>query len=859
MANFKERIQQYFANRAVRQEQRQSQRAIRQAQQQQSRAARAELRTIRRSNRIPSSNFAAGLKSNIAASGVVTTQGIFIFLSMGLFVSDLFTKFNGIDFVDFIKNGTLVWQIFKGALFAVAITVGIVVIIRQNFDRREIISWVLVITMFYMSAALTRLNYGAIIHLGFALAVLILYLYPAIQDKATANLTISIILFLDFFGFSLFGWLSQVINIPGLSYAQNRVLFPFWTIFLVVYPPYAKKTPFVKILTVFFFIFYMVYFAVPNVIYGDFATVLSTENIIAGKEAWNQFVDNGRNIIVAIWTGGERGTQQMIKKATGPYYQGVVDENEEKPLGVYIEDIKPAYPYFYFDDEVILDAQVNVNALSEPVYVSMGCKIKDENGTISPDYYPESPVNFDIAKSESILTDCTFNPGLFDQGTYTAIFTADFNFVTYGYLQRYFIDETTARTTPVDTLLNGYEKNLVSHSTGGPVKITMTPSGESPIIRVKPTTDTKYRFGFDIQNNWPAQEGKIKGLNDVIILIPDSMRVREDLDGYDCSHKFIDASVSDCLAGCEGSELCEEVCEIAFDGHRGYRIDPIVLEEENRLKDIEDSRTFSCEVEIPISNRESILGETVPNVLEFRVIAKYDYRAEAKSSPFQIKLRPGFNVFIEPVKATSSDDLTCKGIHTEKNVNKAVYQFFEVDENNQEQAITELKSAWCDSKKKTCIGEIPKKLRDMIIRCKMTATTEDGEEEFDSRTIKIRNSPPIVEAYFEPRRPYEGDTISCVGNVTDEDNDAVEVVYTIENIDEYTESFRIPTDEVDCTEQISGTNIFRCNVEIQPENVIFKRRFKCKLVPHDDSGRNNDWGKPDYAYATVRQVIPETE
>jgi hypothetical protein len=795
--------------------------------------------------------------------GVATNQGLFIILSMLLFVSDwVFTKFNGIDFVTFLNSLPTIWLIVRGGLFtAILITLAIIYIMKRP-DSREFGSWVVLIVVLYMCFALTSFSTGAIVHLLFAILLMLIYISPLIEDKASANYTMALMIFIDFFGFSFFAWLGQITNIPALGTLKNRLLFPFWTLFLLVYPPGLKKSGFVKFLTIGFVIFYIFLFVVPNFSYARLSSSLTNEDIMGVKEGWNVFKTNVKNSAISVYTRGEKGTQNIIEQATGPYYTGVVDENENRPLGVYIKDVKATYPYFYYDDKVILAGTVNVNTLGEPVRVSMGCFVKDKtgkniNGTVSPDYQPSTPVNFDIAESESVPIECTFAPGSFDTGSYRATISADFNFVAYAYMQKYFIDESTARNLPIDTLLKGYDKNPTSHSTGGPVMITMAYSKDSPIIPVKQYENTKYLVGFDLQNSWQNQQGVIKDLNDIILLIPDSMELKKEGDTYDCSHTFVDATVSDCSDGCEDSQICNEVCTTAFTGHKGYKLDRAVLDAEERLKGIKDVRTFSCEAEISLTNRAQVIGDTVPNVMEFRVIAKYDYSATLQSLPFEIKIRPGFNVFIEPTDATSSDILVCKGIHTDASIQSASYQFFMV-EGTTETPITELKQAMCDSVKKFCKGEIPKQTKGTIITCKMTATVAGiVEPQEGSKTIKIRNSPPriIKEPYFDPKTPVAGQELACNVTVADADGDLVKITYTIEGKDsgDTIIAYKNPTNEAECP------NYF-CRITIPAEEVKAKRYFKCKVAPTDSTTEGNAWGPTMYAsvYVPTPPISPST-
>lgn len=796
--------------------------------------------------------YGAGLIGGAAvASGVATTQGLFIFLSILLFILDFFTKFNGVDFGSVVRSAPLIVQILKGAIFgAAAITLFVIYILKRP-DKREFGSWVTLVCLLYTLFALTGVNTAAVVHLIFAILVLTVYLYPIVEDRAQANFAIAIMMFVDFFAFSMFGWLGGRLHIPALLFLQNRVLFPFWTMFVLVYPPNQKKSFLVKLLTVLFIVFYFFYFAAPNFVYGEFSTAMTKDQMIAGKEAVGLVWGNMKNYTISLFTKGQKGTQKVIQAAAGPYYTGVVDDNEKKPLGVYIENIKAPYPYFYYDDEVSLVADVNVNSLGEAVKVAMNCSSKDKLGEISPDYDPDSSTNFDIAESESIPVECTFAPGAFDEGVYTATFAADYNFITFAYIQKYFLDEGT-RGEVQATLLKGYETNLVSHSTNGPVKITMTRSEDTSVINVKANTDTRYIFGFDIQNNLISQSGRIKQLNDVFILIPNGMEIRKEDEEYECTQRVIEATVEDCLSYCENNNKCEELCTIAFENHVAYKIDPTIFESEQRLRNIESSVTVNCDVNIPLTSRTEIIGEKPPNILEFRVITRYEYSALAESKGVEVRPKPGFNVYIEPVKATSSDPLKCVCTHTDKNINSAMYQFFSVNPDGTETPISQSKSASCDNYKRTCVGEnFPRQARGSIVKCRVTAVTDDGDTPVDSKTIKIRNSPPVVEAYYEPDTPINGQILSCKGNASDADNDDVEVAYTIEgkDYDEDLTEFTMETDTVSCPN-------FRCAVDILPESFLPKRRFMCKLVPHDNSGEDNDWGMPSYAFAYVPVEVP---
>jgi hypothetical protein len=91
-----------------------------------------------------------------------------------------------------------------------------------------------------------------------------------------------------------------------------------------------------------------------------------------------------------------------------------------------------------------------------------------------------------------------------------------------------------------------------------------------------------------------------------------------------------------------------------------------------------------------------------------------------------------------------------------------------------------------------------------------------------------------------------GQPLTCIGNVSDADKDTITASYTIESKDEdgTIGAFKMETKSVDCPDN-------QCRIEIAPDNLIPKRRFSCKMTPHDESKEDNDWGAAAYAFAYV--------
>ncbi len=302
---------------------------------------------------------------------------------------------------------------------------------------------------------------------------------------------------------------------------------------------------------------------------------------------------------------------------TGDYFTGKVDKNRYEPIGVYLEDLKPADPYFYSNEPVIVWATLKAKVLDEPVNVSVGCNAKEIKGQINPKYLTKDYA-IDLYEEEDI--ECNLPP--LSEGIHKVTFNADFNFKTMAYIKSYFIDKTRLRTMTREGIdvLDQYgikDKSPVAIYSNGPVEIGMqVETGKQPIgIYTEPSRKylNSVSLGVTLNNRW---DGGIKEITNLIIKVPDGLS----MDNLSCE-KGYDFRYQQCYGEGAPMEECEE----------GYNL--YILSKPKKLK-VETFETFKCDFNVDPDLR--LLGTTPIATRYFKVIVEYNYRLN-KSTVVSVK------------------------------------------------------------------------------------------------------------------------------------------------------------------------------------------------------------------------------
>jgi hypothetical protein len=377
-------------------------------------------------------------------------------------------------------------------------------------------------------------------------------------------------------------------------------------------------------------------------------STIGTDPFYAFGEIMSRAKDGGSqlggmvwNSVTTIWNVFD----MQRKQVSSEYYAGVVDENEEIKLGLYIDDVTPTRPEFFRDEKVNIFASLETRTLEDSVDVEVSCyagkKKKDGKNEhlIHGDVYPQDTFTiFDLQEEE---IDCTFPETRLPPGTNKVTVGASYNFETIAYLKRFFVDRDAlhaARREGID-LLSEYqvkERQSIARYTNGPVRIGIGP--EEEVIGVSEDYLLKPRLGVTLDGN-TQWSGHIKSIDEVILIIPEEMS----LDFSSCTDpSFKSYTVEDCVAGhtryrtrqddeCNGDAVClEEICQEEIGGHNAYSLD--TSQNPRLYSDLESFVTFSCRMNI--DDIPALLGNTPLSPQFFYVKARYHYETEKTGAVF---------------------------------------------------------------------------------------------------------------------------------------------------------------------------------------------------------------------------------
>ncbi len=341
---------------------------------------------------------------------------------------------------------------------------------------------------------------------------------------------------------------------------------------------------------------------------------------------WNTVVNSFSNIQTIF--------SMRMKQATGEYYFGVVEENEQEQLGVYLENLKASQSEFEENEPVIVYATLNAKTVDDMIYVKVGCYAGEKANKIAGIVYPSE--SFEISNLQQEELDCTFER--LTKGTHKVTYTADFNFETIGYLKRYFADRNaiTAATRQNIDLLDEYQiidQNPVAHYTNGPVAMGIGP--EQVLVGVSSDYSVKPRLAFTLDST-KGWGGTITQLNEVVLFIPNEMS----LDTEQCTDKnWQEYSVDDCVESelaysskisqqCNDDESCiEEQCSAQLEEYHAYMLD---VSSNPSYTNIQDYITLSCRLNI-----DDVVGllEATPIATHyFYVKTRYQYESSEDTS-----------------------------------------------------------------------------------------------------------------------------------------------------------------------------------------------------------------------------------
>ena len=418
----------------------------------------------------------------------------------------------------------------------------------------------------------------------------------------------------------------KVITVAGMAKTISALLvfIPLWPVIVAfgMAPPESRYFMAWRII----FIGTWVLAALPTIYNSAAADLNLGESKIAVFEAIKFVGGLIKNTVLGIFSALRSlpgvvtgGVQKQIQYATGDYYTGMVDDNQNEPIGVYLENIQPASSKFFEEDSIVLWGVLRARTLNpdKDVKITTSCYAEKDSEKIKGDADPTGPgdeLEISVAVMEEKDLTCEFAPGKLKEGTWLTYFSSTFNFDTHSYLKAYFMDQDRLRATrrqdkdPLD-VYGIADKNPVAVFTNGPVFVGIQTT--QPLTGPKAGEKNEMRIGVTLENRW---QGKIKEIKDLIIKIPPSM-----------SLSFCDYNIKS--EPCNGAE-CEDgkysvvyrIQEGSEGGKRGKQ----------SLKNIESFQSISCRVNV--ENVDAALGD-VPLVTHyFKVSADYLYELKGETS-----------------------------------------------------------------------------------------------------------------------------------------------------------------------------------------------------------------------------------
>lgn len=538
---------------------------------------------------------------------------IFVFMTILLYLMDMFLGFNGINIQRFIDNLTFLGGVesYFGWFFnAIVITLLIAYWVLYRPGTNEFISWFLVAETISLIIFMGGMG-TMLIHLAFCIAFYFLYIRyfsPKVfgtsetESHATANYIFFFLLAFDYFGYGL---LAYFIDNPVIA---NRLIIPIWFYFALIFTHQQKRT-FMISMVIFIVIMMNVFYFVGGIegLRSMGATLTEDEK----QEGINFFVTGWSNVkdtFKKAWYGFRDDLDSRLIYASGGYYQGRVERNKVGPLGVYIEELQSSQPRYYQEEDVIIWGTIKAISLGEAINLDVNChkQYEESYATSRKPNYPFTMFNKETRDFECIFKEGKVNVGWWDSwemdfypfhvvmafpldidglstkrnfadieyrhlklGSNTLTVDASFDFETLAYLKSYYMDLDRKRSMVREGLdpfveFNIKDKDPIAVYTDGPVIIGMETT--SPIIEVSKGAVSNPRLGVTLENK-EGWDGVIEGISELVILMPPGVEIK-DLDD-DCTYDFKEYEKICSKEGelcCYDSSLVKDISDVRADG-----------------------------------------------------------------------------------------------------------------------------------------------------------------------------------------------------------------------------------------------------------------------------------------------------
>jgi hypothetical protein len=512
---------------------------------------------------------------------------------------------------------------------------------------------------------------------------------------------------------------SMTSAMPGLEnndffrlYLTNQFLFPWWTYFFVFKSgggTFLQR--FLKWLIIIFWLGVGLSFAAVTITDINDPDYYKGEKMEAYTELWVRSKTVYQSMIENIgkgFSGVKRAVDRQMAFVSGDYYFGRVEQTKNAQIGVVIKDLKPIKKYFREDEEVIVSATAHGETLDDSIQVVPSCYVGDKDdrrgytkGTIDP----ADPFFVENTYDQYLI--CTFPEWELTEGTHEINFDARFSFETMAYMKRYFMEKSAFNgmmsdgEDPLD-FYKKTDKEPRAVFSNGPVAIGMGPENALIPVSDEGQQNNKIYITIDIntQSGW---EGKIIQLNELLLQMPDSMRINSPV--KDCTYPFTTYAVEDCVDGYiqyrskQFMECLREIgygyldddeivdiqqnpddvpglyqclgreCDRETEGYNMYSLD--IQSDVRKFTNMEDYLTIICDYDVV--DIDGLLNNNPIAEKYFRIKARYIFEV---NEDINVKIREGSDPSGDPTPSRR----VCKG--DKKDVLLCVFNLFYREEPN---------------------------------------------------------------------------------------------------------------------------------------------------------------------------------
>jgi len=769
-----------------------------------------------------------GLMGGVAAYGVskAVQAGdalIWIMFSIMIYIHDYLFKFNGL-YLPALEGYYMSTEFFK-LVFSNATVLVLLISYYLVFRPtvREFISYAFLVWIFSLILVVGGFGRG-LIHLALVFILYLFLIRPANEDKARANYMTGMLLLFDFFGYGYLGnyltihMAGSQVTSEGVRLLASRFVLPIWFYYVLILTHHQKKNWFTSL--VIFLVVMMNVFAFAGAVgtLGIYEKTFTDQEIQDGVGHWRNGAVRFVEFTKTFWNKTKTAYQSGLTYATGGLYEGQVEENVETQLGVYIDDLETTATSYFEDEAVSLWSILRAKTLDdeECLNVSLTCfsdykKEKTVEGKVFPDDFLEEEKNFDICNLEDREIECGFGEAELEMGAREISVFSRFNFETWSYRKRYFMDQDKLRSMNREgiDILSHYQikdRDPIYRYTNGPIRLGIGEISEASVIGLRQDSKNRLRLLILLEDQW---KGKIVNINDLTIILPEGIELDEDMCGQEFEFEKKD-------------KLGEE------DVNYYKMTDDAMRNKKNKDK---SKLVFNCKMAVPAEVVGDLLGNAPITTKYFRLMANYDFRMEKKKTISVIRPE-GFSVRLDPAKPNVETRVRCIGSHDKKKLELASYSFFRVDNGVETQIKESIRPALC-KQQKTCRTD-PYDLKGMgvvkgdKIKCRMESKIygEDTMENSTSRIIEIQDALPKIKENGIKADDVEK-KITCNATGNDPDSESVDKI----TFDLFKDGGIIKSEIGNC--RIVGQDT-QCTYEFTS---LEEGTYKCKATPSNAAAK----------------------